>query len=87
MDKHPLEVAIDMLFERRKRLLDEYEGEIMSLSQSYNSDRHNIFAGPLFKLHNDIRFVAQIISLIRDHVPLSNGNAASQNEPVEGDDE
>ncbi len=65
-DKTPIGQAVDLLFKKRESLIDDYNGVLMVMSQSYSSDKYNIYCAELDSINKDLKFCVRILSLTRD---------------------
>lgn len=65
-DKKPIGIAVDLLFQKRNKLLDKYNGEIIVMSQSFNIDNHNDYCKNLDQIHEQLKFIVRLLSLTRD---------------------
>lgn len=79
-DKTPIGIAVDLLFKKRDNLLDDYQGEIIAMSQSYSVDKYNYYCSNLDRIHKEIKFVTRILSLSRDGTRFSLGDLPSYSE-------
>lgn len=73
-DETPIGKAVNMLFERRDGLLEDYQDKIIDLSQTYNLDKYQTLYSALQKINEDVSFVSHILALIRDQTRFNMGD-------------
>lgn len=65
VNEKPIDIALHLLFQRRDRLLDDYQGVVISMSMDFNKDRCPELCEELQSINQEVQFVARIISLVR----------------------
>lgn len=68
-DKTQIDQAVDLLFKKRESLINDYNGVLMVMSQSYSSDKYNVYCAELDLIHKELKFCIRILSLTRDNLP------------------
>lgn len=58
-------LALDLLFGKRKELLEKYEYEIIDMSLSEDNRQKRRCNRNLGKIHEQLQFIARIINLVR----------------------
>ena len=86
-DNTPIGHAVDLLFKKRANLIDDYNGVLMVMSQSYSSDKYNGYCSELDLIHKELKFCSRILSLTRDQTMFAVGDLPTCDKEKEKENE